>query len=47
MPDSPGVISLMTKTAIQMASEHRLDEFRKVCEKAAGLPFASSDKWMR
>jgi len=46
MPDSFGVINFMSKAAFQMVSDYRLDEFQKVCEKAARLPFASSDKWI-
>lgn len=46
MPDSFGLINFFSKVAFRLASEYRLDKLQIVCEKAAGLSFASSDKWM-
>jgi hypothetical protein len=46
IPNCIGVLNLMSKVALQMASDNRLDEFEIICEKAVRLPFAPSDKWV-
>lgn len=46
LPDKSGGVNFLFKAAYQMAVEQRLAEFQEVCENAARLPTAPTDKWM-
>jgi serine/threonine protein kinase len=45
MPDNFGAINFLAKAAFQMAAEHRMEEFQKVCEQATRLLSGNTDKW--
>ncbi len=45
LPDSSRATNFYARVALQLASDHELDAFQKICQRAGGLAAASAEKW--
>jgi len=45
LPDSARATNFYARVALQLAADHQLEAFQKICQRAGNLASASSEKW--